>query len=169
MATLELKGFMKEAVIAPQRGLNMEKRWIVRLTTEEREELQEMVRKGKTQAYKIQHAHILLKADIEGDAWTDEQIGCAYNASPNTVALVRQRFVTRGLEGALSRKRQERPSRERKLDGKGEAKLIALSCSSPPAGRSGWTMQLLADRLVELKVVEAISDETVRRTLKKTI
>jgi transposase len=142
----------------------------VTLTPDERQQLQEMIAAGKAAAKKLAHARILLKADAaEGSpAWSDSAIAEAVEVSSDTVARVRERFVEHGLEAALVRKKQDKPSRERTLDGRAEAKLIALACSTPPSGRQEWTMQLLADRLVELKIVESISDETVRRTLKKT-
>ena len=146
------------------------KKYLVTLTADEREQLIALVTAGKAAAKKIAHARILLKADQAdgGPAWTDEEIAEAVEVSTDTVARVRQRFVEEGLEAALVRKKQDRPSRERKLDGRAEARLIALACSAPPGGRKEWTMKLLADRLVELEVVDAVSDETVRRVLKKT-
>jgi transposase len=110
-----------------------------------------------------------LKADqaAGGQAWTDQQPAEAVEVSVATVERVRQRFVEDGLEAALARKKPDRPSRERKLDGAAEARLIAVACSSPPQGQKRWTMQLLADKLVELEVVDAVSDETVRRAMKK--
>ena len=146
----------------------MNKKYIVRLTDQERQELKELVSKGRAAAYKIRHANILLLADADGPGWSDERIAEAASVHPCTVANVRMRLVERGLEGALARKEQQRPSRERLLDGKKEAELIALACSAPPEGRTRWTLHLLADRLVELEVVESISHETVRQTLKKT-
>lgn len=146
----------------------MAKKYVVRLTAQERSELEDLVRKGKTQAYRIKHANILLAVDADGPGWTDQQAAEAFHCHKNTVSNVRQRFVERGLEGALARKKQERPSRRRILDGEGEARLIAIACSEPPEGRARWTLKLLADRLVELEVVDSISDQTVRRTLKKT-
>ena len=146
------------------------KKYKVTLTTEERQQLQALITTGKAAAKKLTHARILLKADAAegGPAWDDLQIAYATEVSTDTVARVRQRFVEHGLDAALTRKKQDRPSRERKLDGRGEARLIALACSAPPDGRAVWTMQLLADKLVELEVVDSISDETVRRLLKKT-
>jgi transposase len=126
------------------------------------------VRKGKTQAYRIKHANILLAVDADGPGWTDEQTARAFHCHKNTVSNVRQRFVEGGLEAALERKRQDRPSRRPILDGEGEARLIAIACSPPPEGHLRWTLKMLADRLVELEVVDSISDQTVRRTLKKT-
>ena len=146
------------------------KKYKVTLTPDERRQLQAQIAAGKGAAKKLTHARILLKADAAEDApdWSDARIAEAVEVSPDTVARVRQRFVEQGLEAALVRKKQGKPSRERILDGRAEAKLLALACSAAPGGRTVWTMQLLADKLVELKVVEAVSDETVRRTLKKT-
>jgi len=146
------------------------KKYKVTLTPEERQQLHELISAGKGSAKKLAHARILLKADaVPGSpAWPDARIAEAAEVSVATVERVRQRFVEQGFEAALVRKQQDRPSRERKLDGAAEARLVALACSRPPQGRDGWTMQLLADKLVELEVVEAVSDETVRRTLKKT-
>jgi len=146
------------------------KKYKVTLTAEERQQLQGLIATGKAAAKKLTHARILLKADAAdgGPAWDDQQIADATEVSTDTVARVRQRFVEHGLEAALTRKKQDRPSRERKLDGRAEARLIALACSAPPDGRKEWTMKLLADRLVELEVVDSVSDETVRRVLKKT-
>ena len=144
------------------------KKYIVRLSKDERRELDMLVGKGKTAAYKIRHANILLKVDAEGPAWTDEQAAGAFGCHVNTARNVRQRFVEEGLSAALERKKQCSPSRQRVLDGAGEARLIALACSQPPDGRDRWTLQLLADQLVTLSIVESISDQTVRRTLKKT-
>lgn len=146
----------------------MNKRYVVRLNDDERERLQAIVSKGTANAHKIVHAHALLKADADGPKWTDEQIAEAYEIHTNTVRSIRERFVLQGLESALNRKKQERPSRERKLDGAKEAHLIAVACGKPPGGRTRWTLRLLAGRLVELQVVDGISHETVRQTLKKT-
>jgi transposase len=142
----------------------------VTLCAEERQLLQGLIADGKAAAKKLAHARILLKADaaVGGPAWPDARIAEALEVSTDTVGRVRQRFVEQGLEAALVRKPQDRPSRPRTLDGRAEARLIALACSAPPEGRKEWTMQLLADRLVELEVVPAVSDETVRRALKKT-
>jgi transposase len=146
----------------------MNEKYIVRLTDEERAELTALVRKGKTQAYRMRHAGVLLKVDADGPNWNDEQTAEAVGCHANTVRNVRQRFVERGLEAALERKKQDSPSRRRKLDGAQEARLIAESCSKAPEGRARWTLHMLADRLVELEIVESISHETVRQTLKKT-
>ena len=146
----------------------MSKKYVVRLTATERRELEAMVKKGKTVAYKIKHANVLLAADADGAAWPDARIAQGFCCHPRTVENLRRRFVLEGLDAALERQRQARPSRQRKLDGKGEARLIALACSRPPKGRDHWTLKLLADELVRLEVVETISDQTVRRTPKKT-
>lgn len=147
----------------------MSKRYVVRLTREERRSLQHLVGTGKAAARKILHAHVLLQADEgpDGPRWRDIQISEALSVHPNTVAGIRERFVEQGLEVALHRQKQDRPSRAPKLDGKGEARLIAERCGPPPQGHKRWTLQLLADRLVALHVVDEISYETIRRTLKK--
>ena len=146
------------------------KKYKVTLTADERQSLHDPVAAGKAAAKKLAHARILLKADAApgGPGWTDTRIAEAVEVNRTTVEHVRQRFVEQGLEAALVRKKQDRPSRERKLDGAGEARLITLACSPPPRGRAAWTLRLLADRLVELQVVETISTETVRQVLKKT-
>lgn len=146
----------------------MNKKYIVRLTTDERSMLQNLVSKGKAAAYKIKHANILLKVDADGPGWSDEETAEAFGCHANTVRNVRQRLVEQGLDAALERKKQQSPSRERIFDGEKEAKLIAVSCSEPPTGSVRWTLQLLAERVVELEIVEAVSPTTVGRTLKKT-
>jgi hypothetical protein len=146
----------------------MRKKYVVRLTSEEHADLEAMVSKGTVAAYKIKHANILLAADAGGPCWADSRIAEAFSCHPRTVENVRRRLVLEGLAAALKRKEQVRPSRERKLDGDGEARLIALACSEPPEGRDRWTLKLLAGTLVRLEVVDTISDQTVRRTLKKT-
>lgn len=145
----------------------LNKKWIVELTKEEREDLLKIIKKGKGSAYKIKHANILLKADQGpyGENWTDIEIADAFNCQFNTVFNVRKRFVEDGLERALGRKNRE--NYERKLNGEQEAKLTVLACSDPPEGYSRWTMVLLADKMVELGIVESISPATIQRTLKK--
>lgn len=145
------------------------KRYIVRLKEEERAELHSLVSKGKTAAYRIRHANILLAVDAAGPAWTDEDAAQALGCNTNTIRNVRQRFVEQGLVAALERKKQDKPSRQQVFDGEKEAYLIATACSEAPGGRSYWTMQLLANKLVELRIVDTVSPETVRRTLKKTL
>lgn len=146
------------------------KKYLVTLTAEERQQLGNLIAIGKASAKKLTHARILLKADVNagGPDWTDIRIAEAVEVSIATVERVRQRFVEQGLTATLSRKPQDQPSRERTLDGRAEAYLLALACTPPPQERTRWTVQLLADKLVELQIVEAVSDETVRRVLKKT-
>jgi hypothetical protein len=146
------------------------KKYVVRLTSEERTQLQRLVSVGKAAARKILHARIMLVADQgpEGPGWSDEQIAQGLTAHPRTVANVRQRLVEQGLDAALNRKKRLTSPVPPKLDGKVEAHLIALRCGPPPEGRMRWTLQLLADKVVELKVVDSLSYETVRRVLKKT-
>ncbi len=145
------------------------KRYVVRLEAEERERLRRMVSVGKAAARKLTRAWILLQADEsgEGPGWTDERIAEGLGVSVRTIEHVRRELVEEGLEAALERHRPRRVY-ERRLDGAREAKLVAVCCSNPPDGRKRWTLRLLADRLVELKVVDSISYETVRRTLQKT-
>jgi len=147
----------------------MKKVFIVRLTETERSELDALVRKGKASAFSIARARILLKADQgkEGEAQTDAQVAEALSVAAKTVFNVRRRWVEQGLEAALRRKKQDGPSRPRKLDGKAEAKLVATCCGPVPQGRARWTLRMLAGKLVELEVVDSISPETVRNTLKK--
>jgi transposase len=146
----------------------MNKKYIVRLTAEEQKELENLVKKGKTQAYRIKHANILLAIDADGPNWPDHQAAKAYKCHKNTVVNVRQRFVEQGFEDALERKKQQSASRKRIIDGESEARLISIACSTPPKGCAKWTMQMLADELIVLKVVDSISGQTVWRTLKKT-
>lgn len=145
----------------------MNKKYIVRLTEEERSILKAIVNKGKAAAYKIKHAHILLKVDADNANWRDEQAAEAYGCSPRTVYSIRQRFVEQGFEAALERKKREKPPIEPILDGEKEARLFQLACSEPPSGCTHWTLQMLADELVTLKIVEHISAPTVMRALKK--
>lgn len=144
------------------------KKYVVTLTDEEQEQLKDLANTGRTAAYRIKHANVLLKADTNGDSWNDEQIADAFGCSVRTVENIRKRFVLQGLESALERKKREKPPVDPILDGEGEARLTALACSSPPEGRSNWTLQLLADRCVELKLADSISPQTVMRTLQKT-
>ena len=146
------------------------KKYIVRLSSEERRELTRLISTGKAAARRITHARILMLADegTEGSAWKDEQVAEAIDVTVQTVEKIRKRFVNEGLEAAINRKKRIRPSRERLLDGRQEAQLVVLCCSGPPEGRTRWTLRLLADQLVALDVVDSISHETVRRTLKKT-
>ena len=147
----------------------MKKKYIVTLTEEERQMLREMLSRGKAAARKLMHARILLKADVaaDGPGWKDETIAAALEVGRATVERVRKEFVEEGLKAALERRKPRRQYR-RKLDGDGEAHLVALACQEPPEGRSRWTLRLLADRMVQLEYVDQISYQTVRRTLKKT-
>jgi len=146
----------------------MAKRYVVRLTDEERRRLREMVSKGRAAAYRIKHANILLNVDADGPNWTDERAAEAFGCHPKTVANVRQRLVEGGLDAAIERKKRDRPPRTPVCDGEAEARIIALRCGEPPAGRARWTLRLLAEKAVELEIVPAISHETVRQVLKKT-
>lgn len=146
----------------------MNKKYIVKLTKQERRMLGEVVHKGKSPAYKIKHAHILLQVDQRGRGGKDEVVAQSLGCHLNTVRNVRERFVKEGFEMALEHKKREIPPRAKLLDGKKEAHLIALGCSQPPKGFARWTLQLLADKLVSLEMVESVSLETVRQTLKKT-
>ena len=140
-----------------------DKKWVVDLSEDERGQLLALLRKGKGAAQRVRRAHILLHAD---EGRTDEAIAEALHTNRSTVERTRRRFVEAGLEAALSER--PRPGAAPALDRKGQATLLARACSNPPEGRTCWTMQLLADELVERRVVGAISDETVRRVLKKT-
>jgi transposase len=147
----------------------MKKVFVVRLTEAERSELDALVRRGKRAALTMARARILLKADQgkDGEAQTDAQIAEALSVAAKTVFNVRRRWVEEGLEAALQRKKQDCPSRSRKLDGRAEAKLVATCCGPAPQGRARWTLRMLASKMVELEVVDSISPETVRGTLKK--
>ena len=146
----------------------MKHKYIVTLTEEERQELQGLVQKGKTQGYRIKHAQILLKLDEipENQGWTYDKIKEAYRATPHTICQIAKRFVTGGVEAALGRK--EQVNRHKKVDGRVEAHIIAIACSEAPEGRERWTLRLIADELVRLGVVDSISDTAVMETLKKT-
>lgn len=148
----------------------MNKRYVVRLTERERAGLVQLVSKGRVAARKRAHAQVLLKADAggHGPSWTDERIVEAFEIGARTVQSIRKRFVEEGLDAAIERRKQCRPSRQRVLDGAKEAKLIAVCCSKAPAGRTRWTLRMLGDELVRLEIVESISHETIRQALKKT-
>ena len=146
----------------------MNHKYIVTLTDEERNMLQDLIAKGRTQGYRIKHAQILLKLDEipENREWTYDKIREAYHATPHTICQIAKRFVTDGVEAALGRK--EQVNRHKKVDGRVEAHIIAIACSEAPEGRERWTLQLIADELVRLGGVESISDTAVMDTLKKT-
>ena len=145
----------------------MNKKFIVRLSDEERAICQEVVKKLKGSSEKVRRAQILLKADADGPGWTDSRIAEAFSCRVQTIENLRKRLVTQGFEAALERKQRQEPPTPPKLDGTGEAKLIAMRLK-PPVGYGHWTLQLLADELVALEVVDSISHETVRKVLKKT-
>jgi transposase len=147
----------------------MQQKYVVILTEAERTELKRLIAAGTAPARKLAHARVLLKADKGpgGPGWTDAAIVEAVGISQPTISRIRQQFVEAGVEAALNR-RAPRREYTRKLDGAQEARLIALACSEPPAGQARWSLRLLADKLVELEVVETVSHQTVRRVLKKT-
>jgi len=145
----------------------MNKKYIVRLTDEERAVCETTIQKEKGKSEKLRRATILLKADADGPNWMDQKISDAVGCSTRTVENVRQAFVLEGFESALVRKKRATSPTPKRLDGTGEAKLIAMRLGKPPAGYGHWTLRLLADQLVELEVVDSISPETVRQTLKK--
>jgi transposase len=148
----------------------MNKRYVVTLDEAERQRLSQLVKADKVAAKKRNHAQILFLADVseQGPGWKDEAVAQACGVTVRTVENVRKRLVMEGLESALNRKPQARPSRQKILDGEKEAKVIAVCCGSKPAGHARWTLRLLAERIVELEIVESISHETVRQCLKKT-
>ena len=146
----------------------MNKKYIVRLSQNERQACQDVIKKLKGSSQKVKRAQILLKADVDGEGWTDQKISESFDCRVQTVESIRKQFVLEGFEAALERKKRADPPTPPKLDGKQEAKLIAMRLGKPPEGYGRWTLQLLADQLVELEVVDSISHETVRKTLKKT-
>jgi hypothetical protein len=146
----------------------MNKKFIVRLSDEERGVCHGIIKKLKGSSQKVRRAQILLKADAEGPAWPDVRIAEAFDCRVQTIENVRKRLVLEGFEQALERKQRAAPPTPCKLDGEAEAKLIAMRLGKPPAGSGHWTLQLLADEMVALEIVEAISHETVRQVLKKT-
>lgn len=143
------------------------KKYIVRLTDSEREVCCEVIGKLKGTGQKVRRAQILLKADADGPTWTDAQIAVAFSVRTKTVENVRQRFVELGFEQTLDRKQSQSAGAKKLLDGKEEAKVIAMRLGSPPEGYGKWTLRLLARKVVELEIVKTISHETVRQTLKK--
>jgi hypothetical protein len=147
------------------------KKYIVRLSQQERQDLKKFISSGKRPAQLFTRARILLKADQgeEGPSWPDEKISQALDVTVQTVERIRKKLVKKGFDAVLNRQQYSQKVSRRKIDGDTEAHLIALSCGRPPEGRSDWSLRLLADRMVELGYVESISYETVRKTLKKTI
>ena len=146
----------------------MNKKFIVRLSDEERGVCREVLKKLKGSSQKVRRAQILLKADADGPGWIDSRIAEAYNCRVQTIENLRKRLVTEGFELALEGKKRQEPPTPPKLDGEAEAKLIAMRLGKPPTGYGHWTLQLLADEVVALEIVESISHETVRKVLKKT-
>ncbi len=147
------------------------KKYVVRLSGEERERLETLIRKGKSPARRLLKARILLKADVSeaGDGWSDSKIIEALETSASMVYRVRKQLVEEGFEAVLSRKQRATPAVARIFDGEKEAKLIALACSKPPKGRARWSLRLLENKVVELGIVDRASDSTIGRTLKKTL
>lgn len=146
----------------------MNKKYIVRLSEQERQACKEVIKKLKGSSQKVRRAQILLKADADGPSWIDSRIADAFNCRVQTIEHLRKRCVTESFELALNAKKRQSPPTPPLLDGKGEAKLISMRLGKPPAGYGRWSLQLLADELVALEVVDSISYETVRKTLKKT-
>jgi hypothetical protein len=146
----------------------MNKKYIVRLSADEREELKAVVKKLKGSSQKVRRAQILLKADADGPGWTDVRIAEAFSCRVQTIENLRKRLVTEGFEIALQGKPRSTAPRQKVLDGKQEAKVIALRLGKPPKGFANWSLRLLAEQVVELGIVGSISHETVRQTLKKT-
>ncbi len=146
----------------------MQKKYVVRLTDEERLVLVDVVKKLNGTSQKVRRAQILLKADADGPAWDDNHIAEAFACRRQTVETIRQRFVESGFQEVLERKKRDHPPTEKLLDGEQEAKIIAIRLGPAPKGYAHWTLRLLARKVVELEIVGAVSYETVRRTLKKT-
>ncbi len=147
------------------------KKYVARLSGEEREQLETLIRKGKGPAQRLLKARILLKADVseDGDGWSDSRIIEALETCASMVYRVRKQLVEEGLEAVLSRKQRTMPAIARIFDGEKEAKLIALACSEPPKGRARWSLRLLENKVVELDIVDRASDSTIGRVLKKTL
>ncbi len=147
----------------------MQKKYIVRLSDEERDTLQEVVKKLKGTGQKVRRAQILLKADANGPGWTDVRIADAFSCRTQTVEKLRQRLIECGFDEALDGKKRATPPTAKLLDGEQEAKIIATRLGPPPKGYAHWTLRLLARKVVELEIADTVSYETVRRTLKKTV
>lgn len=147
----------------------MQKKYIVRLSDSEREELRIVVKKLKGTSQKVRRAQILLKADADGPNWNDERIAEAFSCRTRTVEKIRKRLVERGFEETLHGAKRSTPPVEKLLNGEQEARIIATRLGSPPKGYANWTLRLLARKVVELEIVDTVSHETVRRTLKKTV
>lgn len=146
----------------------MQKKYVISLSKSERQICEEVVKRLKGTSQKVRRAQILLQGDSKGPNWTDVQIAEAYRCRTKTVENIRQRFVERGFEECLNRKKRDKPPTPKLLDGKQEAKILAMRLGQAPKGYANWTLRLLARKVVELEVAETISHETVRRTIKKT-
>lgn len=146
----------------------MPKKYIVRLSDSERSTLTQVIKKLKGSSMKVRRAQILLKADADGPAWTDAKIAEAVGCRTKSVENIRERLVTMGFEATLNGKQRDQPPRPKLLSGEQEAKIIAMRLGPPPKGFANWTLRLLAEQVVELEIVESISHETIRQTLKKT-
>ncbi len=146
----------------------MQKKYLVRLSNPEREELRSVIKKLKGTSQKVRRAQIFLKADADGPNWTDERIADAFSCRTRTIEKIRQRLVERGFKETLHGAKRSTPPVEKLLDGEQEARIIATRLGPPPKGYANWTLRLLARKVVELQIADAVSYETVRRTLKKT-
>ena len=147
----------------------MQKKYIVRLSAEERDTLKRVVKKLQGTSQKVRRAQILLQADVNGPNWTDKRIAEVFTCRIRTVETIRQRLTERGFDETLNGKQRATPPTEKLLDGKQEAKIIAMRLGPPPKGYANWSLRLLARKIVALEIVDSISHETVRRTLKKTV
>jgi hypothetical protein len=145
----------------------MQKKYVVRLMDQERSELAAVIKKLKGSSQKVRRAQILLKADADGPNWTDQKIADAFSCRTRTVEIIRQRLVERGFEETLNGAKRTKPPTDKLLDGNQEAKVIAMRLGPPPKGYANWTLRLLARKVVELEIVDSVSHETIRRTLKK--
>jgi homeodomain-containing protein len=163
--------FERRREIMAAKDIAVKKKYVVRLSAQEREQLQALVRKGKGPARRLLKARILLKADVSegGPGWSDSKIIAALDTSASMLYRVRKQLLEEGFEAVLSRKQRATPAVARIFDGEKEAKLIALACSKPPKGRARWTLRLLENKVVELGIVDRASDSTIHRTLKKTV
>lgn len=147
----------------------MQKRYIVRLSESEKSELHDVIKRLKGSSQKVRRAQILLKADIAGPNWTDQSIAEAFNCRPQTVENIRRRLAENGFDTALNGLKRSQPPTAKLLDGVQEAEVIAMRLGSPPKGYANWSLRLLARKVVELEIVESVSHETLRKTLKKTV
>jgi hypothetical protein len=158
----------KSAKLHAHKEVPMQKKYVVRLTDQERDDLGRVVKKLKGTSGKVRRAQILLKADADGPNWTDKQIAEAFSCRTRTVEKIRQRLVERGFDETVNGAKRPYPPVEKLLSGEQEAQIIAARLGPPPKGYAHWTLRLLARKVVELEIVESVSHETVRRTLKKT-